>query len=224
MATIFNNYTLLSIGYACGGKKYIETVTKQPTHFFDRLGTPMWAICEMLENNFDGFLDQNKWHNIKPITIFNEEMPTHDKYYIRAKHDFFKNNIRVHFKRFNETYFRRIERFIEILAPSNKIVFIRIEEEYINVRNLTPEQQEKYSVDEYQYVLNFCNIMKTKFGLTDFFVLYISTTKQNNFEHNIITLHSVNLYSWFTVEKDMKKLIEDNTEFITKCINKNVAL
>lgn len=224
MTHIFNNYTMVSIGYACGCKKYIDTIVKQQTHFFDRLGTPMWAICELLENDFDGFLDKTKWHNITPIAGNDEEMPTHDKYYIRAKHDFFKNKIHIHFKQFNEIYSRRIERFIELLTSSNKIIFIRVEDDRTNERNLSQEQQQKYSIDEYQYVLNFCNIVKTKFGLVHFFVLYISPTKQNNFEHNIITLHTNDNYNWFTAEIDIKNLIDRNFDFITKCISENDVL
>src|ERR1700679_3033896 len=79
-----NNYTIISLGYNCYPSMYnIKTNNTKKDSFFDDIATPMWAIQQLLQNNFDGFFDSSNYNKIKLYDKSNVEFLTNTKYYIR---------------------------------------------------------------------------------------------------------------------------------------------
>ena len=81
-----NNFDLtISLGYNCYPCMYEEkkagVITK--SNFFDDIATPMWAIKELLINDFNGFFDASKYEKMKMFDGSNFEFLTNKQYYIR---------------------------------------------------------------------------------------------------------------------------------------------
>ncbi len=75
----------MSLGYSCHMRVFIDEIgnadrTFYERHAFDWLGTPMWAICDLVENGFEGLADREQ---IKPRKFFVDkptEYLTHERY------------------------------------------------------------------------------------------------------------------------------------------------
>ena len=66
MDLLFNKYTLISLGYNCNIKKYIDSIRlNNPTHFFDYIGTSMWGINELILHNFTDIFNINDFIKIR---------------------------------------------------------------------------------------------------------------------------------------------------------------
>lgn len=55
-----NNYDeIVPLGYVCNVTSLSDTLHKRNAAYpFDRVGTPMWAVYELIENNFTDFLNK----------------------------------------------------------------------------------------------------------------------------------------------------------------------
>ena len=117
------NYKIYSLGYNCCVKRYIDTISKKgATNLFDYIGSSMWAINKLFENDFQDLFDINMYKNMEITPNYN--VITNEKYYFRFLHDL---KTMDNFKKFKESYERRIIRFKEDLNNKNKILFIRLE-------------------------------------------------------------------------------------------------
>jgi thermostable 8-oxoguanine DNA glycosylase len=172
-------YHPISLGYSCYPAMFITKVgvadlTFYERHVFDWLGTSMWSICKLIENDFADFISSkdvlvNRKHNIDSDTFHitnseNNVIFSHDFNYLENVTENDVNKVR-------EKYDRRIERFKQMLVSDKKIVFIRLERWNSNFINF-PE----YNITESEtfYVKKFSSLLKEK-G-TNFKILYLTTT------------------------------------------------
>ena len=134
-----------SLGYNCYTKLYFNSLKMdKETQFFDYIGTSVWSIIELLENDFDGIFDKSNYKIMNIMKTGDDQfLVVNEKYFIRCKHEFKKTLDRkfdpeiLHeyeidkeeLEDFIEKMKRRKERFMNMLASNNSLLFIRYEED-----------------------------------------------------------------------------------------------
>jgi len=134
-----------SLGYNCYTKLYFNSLKmNKETQFFDYIGTSVWSIIELLENDFDGIFDKSNYKIMNIMKTGDDQfLVVNEKYFIRCKHEFKKTLDRkfdpeiLHeyeidkeeLEDFIEKMKRRKERFMNMLATNNSLLFIRYEED-----------------------------------------------------------------------------------------------
>ena len=134
---IFKDKTILSFGFNCFPKIFLRQIQKeQETHFFDWMGSSMWSIRYLFENNFESIFDKQQIQYKHIMNLGNQYIWTHQKYYLRYLHDFQQTHQKetnpIQEKEWNdffEKYQRRKDRFLYTLQNSKNILFFRFEEE-----------------------------------------------------------------------------------------------
>jgi hypothetical protein len=202
---------IISLGCNCYVKMFLDSIKhKSETQFFDYIGSSMWAINDLFKDDFsdlfgNGMDDIEK----KKILYSDTYILTHKKYYLRFKHDFnqnynsgIKENIKSEdFNKFSKKYGRRKERLINILNEDKEtLLFIRYEE--------NQENRIKYFGDkksEIEYIYEFIDIIKQKYPLKKFCILFLSYTMENDDkrEENLIILKTES-------SKKIKNTIQQN--------------
>jgi Xaa-Pro aminopeptidase len=185
----FDNY--ISLGYVCNVASYIAQENKRfSAYVFDRMGTPMWAVSELVANNFDDFLTKS---NISAKVLFDKSDKTYvtdSKYYLRlmlteqnmeTAYDSYVNAVKLYKNRF----------MTAIMNSKESILFIRSEEptSYTDLGNRIelPEYAEKYKHNELYYVQQFSDTIKKINPDLNFKILFLN--KDGNMiddDHNII--------------------------------------
>jgi hypothetical protein len=134
-----------SLGHNCYPKLYFTSKKiDQETHFFDYIGTSVWSIIELLENDFEGMFDKD---NYKIMNIMkdgdNKYLVVNEKYFIRCKHEFKKTllneNCEIDKEELNifiDKMKKRKEKLMNMLSNNKSIIFIRYEEDHTNRRIL----------------------------------------------------------------------------------------
>ena len=229
---IFDKYILLSLGSNCNVKKYIDTIKpNNPTQFFDYIGTSMWAINELIENDFTDIFNKDDFENMRTNTKYGN-IVTNKKYYLRFLHDLknidhdktkvytINNNIHVckanNFAECKDKYDRRRQRFIDILTSSNKILFIRLEEDNRD-RIIYDIYKDKLQKSELEYTFDLSNTLKRKYTSLDFMILVISFNHDTTYyqEHNVIVLKMIDIIDEYeTADSKIEKLIIFNKELL----------
>ena len=234
-----NNYKVISLGFNCFIKKFTNDIgINQETNFFDYIGTSMWAINKLFENDFTNLFNEEEYENLKILTD-NLCVTTNKQYYFRFLHDF-KNNtninlinkkfmvdktieqkiiddIKIQFNKFKETYERRIIRLKDLLLKEKKILFIRLEET-MNNRIIYDEYKSYFEKSELDYILDYSKMIKKNYPNLDFKIIYISKIHDNKYmiENNLIILNSKNVTidNWNNCTNGLKDLFEKNKEFL----------
>lgn len=146
MKRLINKFDqVCSLGYNCYPKLYLndKKICKE-TNFFDYIGTSVWSIVELINNDFDGMFDKS---NYKIMNIDRskdtEFLVVNEKYFIRCKHEF-KKTLDKKFDpekideyeideeeldNFIEKMKRRKERFMNLLVSNESVIFLRYEED-----------------------------------------------------------------------------------------------
>ena len=221
MDLLFKNDTLISLGYNCCIKRFFDSIVPKETNFFDYIGTSMWAITELFENNFQDIFNTEYYKQIEilenqPITFL-----SNTKYYIRFLHDLECNSVDSNpklFLEFKSKYERRIKRLDELINSSNKTIFIRYEESLDN-RIIYKEFEEKIKINEYEYVKKFSSIIKSKYPNKKFKIIYLTKTleESNDIENNILLLNISNYtFDWVNCVEEITKIFNDKYDFIKK--------
>jgi len=86
--------SVCSLGYNCYIKFYFNSrKMNQETQFFDYIGTSVWSIIDLLNNDFDGMFDKSNYKimNVMKTGDDNQFLVVNEKYFIRCKHEFKKN-------------------------------------------------------------------------------------------------------------------------------------
>jgi hypothetical protein len=214
MSNTLKKFKVLSIGTNCFGRKYIEKyIEPRELHVFDRIGTTMWSIVQLVKNDFDGLLDKN---NFELTKIYENDVPIYvnQRYFAKFLHDDFSD------KKINETaetYKRRIDRFKQSLKSNKFIIFLRIQEWQVG-QILNEECKKHNQKREYEYLEEFSEWATSQ--QIQFRIIYIGQIeKKYDDKYKIICLNDkANQYVWETCEKSISKLLENNEEFIIKCL------
>ena len=210
---------VVSLGSVCSVPGLILKIGKRNAAYpFDNVGSPMWAVAELLANDFeDVFADAEK------KLVFEEnplEFVVDNRYYLRAKMKKISS-----LPRFLEMMTRRINRLDELLSGATEpVLFIRSEEcdEYQpgKTRIPVPEHDGKYALPESHWLQVCSDAIKTKYPELQFKILFLSSTAEDaevDEEHNIVTIPCASCdYRCKTVGSDMKKLVDVHATFLAE--------
>lgn len=216
MEEIFKNYDkVLSLGTSCYIKSFLQTKgIIQETNLFDNIGSSMWGICELFENDFEGLSNLDNFDRISINDNLN--LLTNKKYYLRFKHEdymFRKDNRAL--LNLLKTLDRRASRFKDHLENNKKILFIRLEQDD-SKRTLHPEYVDKNNGKENEFVIKFSRLLKEYYKDLDFLIIHIS--KGNLFydtENNIVTLPNTYEYmTWNDCNEKLNVIFNSHIDFI----------
>lgn len=172
---------IISLGSNCYVKFFLKHIKyEQETFFFDNIGSPMWSVCELINNDFDDVLNFNDY-NSEIIIKGYARIVTNKKYNLKFKHDLRDLTTGcngVEFLKFKETYDRRIKRFQDLLSSEDNVLFIRFEEIKEN-RMINKSYDEKNKISELEYIKLFSEFITTNFPNLKFKIIFISKTWGN---------------------------------------------
>lgn len=172
--------SVISLGYNCCPKKFIDSMNEQAFDFFDYFGTSMWGIIKIFEDNFDPFFDKKNYKRLFSLQNDRQTTPTltNTRYNIRIAHDIKSMDDNKLVEDFFDKYKRRKDRMLEKINNSNNILFIRYEE---SMKNRIINNAEYNKKTEYEYLIDFTNLMKSKYSNKNIMYLFFSFTMQNNY-------------------------------------------
>ena len=192
----YNNATIISLGYSCETitllLKQISTgkATKITHSVFDRMATPMWAVSQLVANNFAGLLN-----NVESMSIFQnypEKWLVDKQYYIRL---FPKTTDSPQYAKYKEAILAKAQNFGAMLtaaaAAQTPVLFVRTQEptcyaDY-GARIIYPEYQTQYQQSEYDYLKEFSKTISTMYPTLQFNILFLSDIGVcADAEHNIV--------------------------------------
>jgi len=182
---------IIPLGYVCNVSSMLAKMkVRNKAYPFDRVGSPMWAVYELFENDFDGFLSEE---NMVCEPLFEDKRIkfVYDKrYYIRTESNV-KDISQSYLKKLQNKMPIRIQRLTNALKENNTVLFIRSQEpkihKYLGKRVIDEEYQKKYEKSEYDYLVLFSQLVKTRYPTLEFKILFLSDKgKFNDEENNII--------------------------------------
>ncbi len=215
---------LLSLGFNCTVKRFLDytKLTSGETNFFDYIGSSMWSINELFENDFANLFN---WTEYKHLQIMNDEKSdylTNSRYYLRFFHDLSIYSTDKQKDDIVGKYFRRKYRLYDTLNKSKYVVFIRHEEITEN-RIIYDEYVERFMTNELEHTKKFSNIIKTKFPNLKFKIILLSDEHNDNhdIEHNIISINISNYdkINWENSIEVYNKIFYDKYDFIYNALS-----
>lgn len=190
MANLIKNFDfVIPLGYVCNVTSFIMQMHKRDAAYvFDRAGSAMWAISELINNNFEDFLNID---NIVPMKMYENSDKltlTDKKYYFRLAlpQNASKDEILKH----NTDKMKHKDRFMSLInktANDKTVLFIRFEEPSITEegkRLVYFDYENKYKFDELFYLKEFSDCLKKKNPLLNFKILFIHRNVLGNFVIN----------------------------------------
>lgn len=179
---------IISLGTTCTFSFLFSLKNFHRCIFDSAMATSMWAICQLLNNNFDGFLSdmayQKMYDGLNGFTIYDK------KYFIRT---FGTNPTSPDFIAFCKSMQEKACEFMnELSTLSGNILFLRHEEKsyhnYYGNRIDHPDFNKYFEKPEIDYLKDFSNIIKNINPNIRFKILFISDNDDCfiDDEHNII--------------------------------------
>lgn len=209
---LFKDYDILSLGYNCNFKYFFTKILGQSTetHFFDYIGSSMWAIVKLFETDFEDLLNPEYYKNIKIIHNICYFYLTHTKYYLRFIHDL--RHIKE-FPIFKDKYERRKNRLYEKLTNNQQLLLFRFEEPMIN-RVEHPEYSLYFKTTELEYLGQLITLMKNKFNINNIKIIFFSNSESTGYYNNIIVIN-INQYNHIVCKKThIATIINEHYDFI----------
>ncbi len=216
-----DNYDeIISLGYVCNVPALLSALGHRKSAYpFDRVATPMWAVYDLLENNFDGFLDEE---NITSGSLFDgmDNSYVYDsRYYTRIADNCKKMNGPA-YDHLIEKIREREQRFLNELSSGDSILFIRSEEpstySRLGDRIILPEHANKYAQSERYYLELFSDLLKVRYPSLQFKILLLSS--EGSFvdaTHNIVGIPlGPDVYNDIQAGKKMKAHIDIHQAYI----------
>jgi hypothetical protein len=214
-----SNYIPISLGYSCYPAMFITKLGLADSKFYERyvfdwLGTSMWSICKVMENDFADFVDRESLVERNHNSLSKECYITNTKNNIIFLHDFhYLDTLTDEFvKGVRDKYARRIERFTSVLASEQRILFIRLERWRKDLINF-PE----YGITESEdfYMRAFSKRLQEK-G-TKFKILYLTTSNPSSWDPETricyVNFTPNPLYKQVD-ELQLREIIKNNIDFI----------
>lgn len=217
----------ISLGYSCHVKVFCDMMSEMDggigtaRYPFDWAGTPMWSVNEIVECDFADLLDRSA---IKPRPRYMKDTTkflTHDRYNVVYLHDFGKDitNIREEmWKKAEDGYARRVERWNGALGSGHSVLFIRLEQDKKD-RIEYPEFVRERGSDELYQVQRFAETMKSR-GV-NCMILFLSTTHPTGFdaERKVCTVQFAKKDPSTIVGGDhIDKIVQANLAHIRNCM------
>lgn len=237
MDKLFDEYDkVISLGYNCYMKLFLKyKKIDQETNFFDYIGTSLWSIIDMFDNNFEGVFDE-KEYKIMRIMEKGPDMflVVNEKYFIRCKHEF-KKTLETNFKGINMSTIdteeitnflskmnRRKDRFIDLLKNDDSILFLRYEEDPVG-RCRLKQYDEKIKLSSEGLTSNLKKISgifkqfnnKKKFLIIDLSYRHNKTEYFN--EHNLIKIKmKERIHRWECAHTEIDSALNNEKEFLSR--------
>lgn len=211
---LFVNYKLISLGFSCRVKKFINIIVKQETHLFDWLGVNTNGILNEINTDFKDFFNKQKYidRSIEKghTSIVNPETNMtfiHDNNFLKYE----KN-----WKMFKNKYTRRINRFIDLLKSKQPILFICLES--------NRKYQLNKSILEQKQMFEIVKTIKKKYNKHNFKILYFSCfLDKTYYNNNIIFIKTDHNCEKYNYQKWSKKeaipFIHKNYNFISNILD-----
>ena len=118
-------------------------------YIFDNIAIPMWAVQELVQNDFANFFVKENLERKVICDGTSEKFTVDTEYYIRTT----MKDIELSYDRINARYDTLKTNFLNKLGSNESILFIRCEEpsSYFDMGNLIifPEHQAKYDNEKY---------------------------------------------------------------------------
>ncbi len=217
----------LSIGSTCFIKKFMLSIgINQETEYFDYIGTPVWAMTDLIQNNkLDKIFNYNDYKNIKILNDKEDSYNiTHIPYFLIFKHDFTQTHKKItqplsflQFNDFKAKYTRRATRFNNYLNNSSSILFIRYEQ-YKNYI-IHDMYKDKYEKDELTQLREFSIMLKEKYPNLTFNIIFFYSNIENSFYdniHNILILKNNKILTYENCHEKLHEICVENIELLNK--------
>lgn len=223
---LFQNYQLISLGYCCYPKCFIDMIIeKKQTLFFDWIASSTWSIIALLENNFYNVVNRDNYY------YWNEPFIPHSpfhyiynkEYYLRFIHDDNFLNTNEEWDNFKNKYIRRVERFNELLTSKHNLLFFYLEENIFRYNSLYPEIKkyypkniENYHIEqsklEQERMLEIVKIIKNKYHKHNFKIIYFShMLEKTKYTENIIFIKTDDEYTSVITDASLGDLSQHYT-------------
>lgn len=216
---LFKNYDLLSLGYNCNFKYYFSKhlLIDTETHFFDYIGSSMWAINQLFINDFEDVLNPIYYKNINIIEHTYHNFLSNTKYFLRFMHDLRNLN---EFAQFKDKYNRRIIRLYEKLHNNQNLILFRYEES-MKRKIIHSEYSSYFEITELNYLKQLYHTLKNKFNINNLKIIFFSynePTFYNKF-YNIITINISSYIHIIDKKQQLHNIITDNYNFIQQSLS-----
>jgi hypothetical protein len=174
---------IVSLGSTCYPKLFIKEHLKPAsgeTQLFDYCGTSMWSINALIRADFAGILSDL---SCIPITDNLRSVVTNTKYYIRFLHEY--TCVRQALTPLSkERMERRVARFKKLLTGSNRILFVRYQE---NAEGRIVYHEHPNT--EFEEIGIFIDLVKSTYGCKNVTVIYINLDQEGwNETHDILSV------------------------------------
>ena len=203
---ILNHHLVVSLGYNCYIKRFMSYLDiSRETDIFDYVGTPMWAINQLIESDFkdldesdDGLQDSVFQH----LNIYGHRVVTNMQYYMRFAHDL-KEPSDVKNKEFCAKLGRRIERFRQHLQTDKGLIFLRLQEKQ---SGRTVLHRERYCNSEYEETVRFAKLIGERVKCP-YLVVYINKDL-DAYDQGVLAIKAVDCdrWSWHNCIHHLKRL------------------
>jgi hypothetical protein len=218
-----DNCIPISLGYHCFVRVFLqENVQATPRYPFDWAGTPMWAVCELMDSNFEGMNSREHLVVRRRFSDSTEEYLTHTKYNMVFLHDYGTNPRSITdatYTRVEDDYKRRIERWHTALSGKQHLVFFRVE--MPNRPRVTYEGYARGPTTEIEALCEFAEKLKAR-GTT-FHIVHITHSQPQGYdaERRIIHLnftpkdHHMVLFG-----RHIHAILQANQSFLRECLTR----
>lgn len=215
---------VLSLGSNCFIKKYIDSLgVKQETHFCDYIGTSIWGLYELFNNEFNDVFQPTDYVVMRILTDGDQYIVTNKKYYLIFKHMFTQNHqisnfkiLRNEFFGFKETYSRRIKRLTTLLTESKNILWLRLEESDERIKH--DIYAKKYEESELSQLIQFSQLLKIRYPNCLFTYIFIFTDIDKSMyldEYRILVLkNTTNIKNYLDCENKIHHILMENMEMV----------
>lgn len=179
---------IISLGTTCTFSFMFPMENFYRCIFDSSIVTPMWAVCQLISNNFEDFLSNVAYEKLYDGA--NGSGIYDKKYYIRT---FGNNPLAPDYIAFCDIMKNKSAEFMETLrTATGNILFLRHAEvtyhKYYGNRLNHPDFVEYFAKPELDYVKDFSNIIKNLNPNIKFKILFMSDVDEcfTDDEHNII--------------------------------------
>ena len=204
----------ISLGYICNVSTYLmQNEPNRKITIFDNIATPMWAVYNMINTNFDNFMLSE---NMQQKQIFVDKPK---QYWVDVL-----NYVRFLFPGTKSKYQPLINNFTDSLVKANtdssSILFIRFQELMNSpsdgARIVYPEYTTQYATSELTYLQSLSDLFKQRYPNMKFKILYMNL--DSNFvdePHNIVGIQCDALdYKDRNISKKMAEAIQLHQHFL----------
>lgn len=210
----------ISLGYNCFVRVYFQEFLKATARFpFDWAGTPMWAVCELMDSDFAEFVARDRLTPRKRFTDSEELFLTNTRYNMVFQHDYGKDPTAIPrdtYTRVTEEYERRLQRWRDALAGTQPLLFFRLE---MPERSRIEYEGSTRPKTEMEYLWEFTEKLKAR-G-TNYHIIYITHTQPQGYDaaRKIISLqYTPKKAGMVVMGRHIDAIMTVNRAFIRSCI------